>query len=190
MSQTMGIQWHRGTEWALQPGARVSRRGASTAPTQQMWVCPNEQYRLMYVGAGSVAEPRFLHRVRREIRRGIRALELPVDRLRWLPALRHARSAALSGQPLHDACPSRCTFPGLGGAWAIWEARRHRVDGGLSLGGWWGQRIINVALEENGIPVLDFPVDPVDANTWDDMKMRALVSDFIETRLAPARSGA
>ena len=43
-------------------------------------------------------------------------------------------------------------IPGLGGAWAVWEAKRHRVDGGLSLGGWWGQRIINFALEENGHP--------------------------------------
>jgi len=73
--------------------------------------------------------------------------------------------------------------PGLGGAWAVWEAKRHRVVGGLSLGGWWGQRIINRALEENNIPVLDFPVDPVDANTWDDDRLRGLVSAFIENRI-------
>ena len=88
----------------------------------------------------------------------------------------------------YTALSEQMHIPGLGGAWAIWEAKRHRIDGGLSLGGWWGQRIINVALEESGIPVLDFPVDPVDANTWDDAKMRALVSEFIETRLAPART--
>ena len=45
-------------------------------------------------------------------------------------------------------------IPGLGGAWAVWEAKRHRVDGGLGLGGWWGNRIINVALEQAGIPVM------------------------------------
>ena len=77
-------------------------------------------------------------------------------------------------------------IPGLGGAWAVWEAKRHRVDGGLGLGGWWGNRIINVALEEAGIPVMEWDVDPVDANTWDEAKFRQLVSAFIETRVAAA----
>ena len=78
--------------------------------------------------------------------------------------------------PLRCLASRYCTvseqmhIPGLGGAWAVWEARRHRVDGGLSLGGWWGQRMVNVALEEAGIPVLEWDVDPVDANTWDQAK--------------------
>ena len=46
--------------------------------------------------------------------------------------------------------------------------------------------MINVALEEAGIPILDFPVDAVDGNTWDQAKMSALVSDFIEQRVIPS----
>ena len=43
-------------------------------------------------------------------------------------------------------------------------------------------------LAEADIPVLEFDVDPVDANTWDEAKFRTLVSDFIEQRVAPARA--
>jgi len=51
MGQTMGIQWHRGTDWALNQ-ARAFRDEVKQRAETQQWVCPNEQYRLMYVGAG------------------------------------------------------------------------------------------------------------------------------------------
>ncbi|HLZ26822.1 MAG TPA: 2-hydroxyacyl-CoA dehydratase family protein [Chloroflexota bacterium] len=186
MSQTMGIQWHRGTEWALNQ-ARAFRDEVKDRAEQRLWVCPNEQYRLMYVGAGLWQNLDFFTEF--EERYGavfVRSNYLSIasdgylrygtrDPLRCLAS----RYCAMSEQ-MH--------IPGLGGAWAVWEARRHRVDGGLSLGGWWGQRMVNIALEEADIPVLEFPVDPVDANTWDDAKFRKLVGDFIEQRLAPARA--
>jgi hypothetical protein len=185
MSQTMGIQWHRGTEWALNQ-ARAFRDEVKLRADNRQWVCPNEQYRLMYVGAGLWQNLDFFTEF--EERYGavfVRSNYLSIasdgylrygtrDPLRCLAS----RYCAMSEQ-MH--------IPGLGGAWAVWEARRHRVDGGLSLGGWWGQRIVNVALEEADIPVLEFNVDPVDATTWDDAKFRGLVGDFIEQRLAPAR---
>jgi hypothetical protein len=60
--------------------------------------------------------------------------------------------------------------------------------GGLSISGWWGVTTVNRALEEAGIPVLEFPVDAVGGNTWDDAKMRHLVSTFIEERLMPLKN--
>jgi hypothetical protein len=48
--------------------------------------------------------------------------------------------------------------------------------------------MVNLALEEAGVPVLEFPVDPVDGNTWDDQTMRSMVSQFIETRVAPTQA--
>jgi hypothetical protein len=183
MGQTMGIQWHRGTEWALNQ-ARAFRDEVKMRADNYLWVCPNERFRLMYVGAGLWQNLEFFTRFEEQygavfvrsnylsiasdgyLRYGTR------DPLRCLAS----RYVTISEQ-MH--------MPGLGGAWAVWEAKRHRVDGGLSLGGWWGQRIINVALEENDIPVLDFPVDAVDANSWDDDRMWKLVSGFIETRLVP-----
>jgi hypothetical protein len=48
--------------------------------------------------------------------------------------------------------------------------------------------MINVALEEVGVPVLNFPVDAVDSNSWDQDRMWKLVGDFIEQRVAPAKA--
>jgi hypothetical protein len=185
MSQTMGIQWHRGTEWALNQ-ARAFRDEVKQRADERHWVCPNERYRLMYVGAGLWQNLGFFTEF--EERYGavfVRSNYLSIasdgylrfgtrDPLRCLAS----RYCAMSEQ-MH--------IPGLGGAWAVWEARRHRVDGGLSLGGWWGQRMVNIALEEAGIPVLEWDVDPVDANTWDETKFRTLVSEFIEQRVALAK---
>jgi hypothetical protein len=186
MSQTMGIQWHRGTDWALNQ-ARAFRDEVKLRADRRLWVCADERYRLMYVGAGLWQNLDFFTEF--EERYGavfVRSNYLSIasdgylrygtrDPLRCLAS----RYCAMSEQ-MH--------IPGLGGAWAVWEARRHRVDGGLSLGGWWGQRMINVALEEANIPVLEWDVDPVDANTWDEERFRQLVSDFIEQRVAPVQA--
>jgi hypothetical protein len=186
MSQTMGIQWHRGTEWALSQ-ARAFRDEVKDRADRKLWVCPNEQYRLMYVGAGLWQNLEFFTEF--EERYGavfVRSNYLSIASDGYLRYGTRDPLRCLASR--YVTVSEQMHIPGLGGAWAVWEAKRHRVDGGLSLGGWWGQRIINVALEENGIPVLDFPVDPVDANSWDDAKMRTLVSEFIETRVATARS--
>jgi benzoyl-CoA reductase subunit B len=185
MSQVMGIQWHRGTEWALGQ-AKAFAEEIKMRAEKEMWACPNEQYRLMYVGQGLWQNLDFFTEFEQShgavfvrsnylsiasdgyVRHGTR------DPLRALAS----RYVTMSEQ-MH--------IPGLGAAWASHEARRHRVDGGLAIEGWWGGRIINVALEEEGIPILDFPVDPVDGNTWDEAKMKALVEDFIENRVAPAK---
>lgn len=182
MGQTMGIQWHRGTEWALNQ-ARAFRDEVKHRADNKMWVCPNEQYRLMYVGAGLWQNLEFFT----EFEETYGAVFV---RSNYLSIASDGYLRYGTRDPLRCLASRYVTvseqmhIPGLGGAWALWEARRHRVDGGLSLGGWWGQRIINLALEEHGIPVLDFPVDPVDANSWDDEKMRRLVSEFIEQRVA------
>jgi hypothetical protein len=183
MGQTMGIQWHRGTEWALNQ-ARAFRDEVKQRADNRQWVCPNEQYRLMYVGAGLWQNLDFFTEF--EDKYGavfVRSNYLSIASDGYLRYGTRDPLRCLASR--YVTVSEQMHIPGLGGAWALWEARRHRVDGGLSLGGWWGQRIINLTLEDNGIPVLDFPVDPVDANSWDDDKMRRLVSDFIEQRVAP-----
>jgi hypothetical protein len=186
MGQTMGIQWHRGTEWALNQ-ARAFRDEVKQRADSQQWVCPNEQYRLMYVGAGLWQNLDFFTEF--EDKYGavfVRSNYLSIASDGYLRYGTRDPLRCLASR--YVTVSEQMHIPGLGGAWAVWEAKRHRIDGGLSLGGWWGQRIINLALEENGIPVLDFVVDPVDANSWDETKMRRLVSEFIETRVAGSRS--
>jgi hypothetical protein len=186
MSQTMGIQWHRGTDWALNQ-ARAFRDEVKLRADTGQWVCPNEQYRLMYVGAGLWQNLDFFTEF--EAKYGavfVRSNYLSIASDGYLRYGTRDPLRCLASR--YSTVSEQMHIPGLGGAWALWEARRHRIDGGLSLGGWWGQRIINVALEDEGIPILDFPVDPVDAGSWDDAEMRRLVSEFIEQRVAPAQA--
>ena len=185
MSQTMGIQWHRGTEWALGQ-ARAFRDEVKMRADNHMWVCPNERYRLMYVGAGLWQNLEFFTEF--EERYGavfVRSNYLSIASDGYLRFNTRDPLRCLASR--YSALSEQMHIPGLGGAWAVWEAKRHRVDGGLSLGGWWGQRMVNVALEEAGIPVMEWDVDPVDANTWDETRFRQLVGDFIEQRVARAR---
>src|SRR5437762_12948540 len=182
MSQTMGIQWHRGTEWALNQ-ARAFRDEVKSRADNRQWVCPNEQYRLMYVGAGLWQNLDFFTEF--EDRYGavfVRSNYLSIASDGYLRYGTRDPLRCLASR--YVTVSEQMHIPGLGGAWAVWEAKRHRIDGGLSLGGWWGQRMVNVALEEADIPVLEFDVDPVDANTWDEVKFRALVGEFIEKRIA------
>ncbi|HEY1295120.1 MAG TPA: 2-hydroxyacyl-CoA dehydratase family protein [Chloroflexota bacterium] len=182
MSQTMGIQWHRGTEWALNQ-ARAFRDEVKLRADNRMWVCPNEQYRLMYVGAGLWQNLEFFTEF--EERHGavfVRSNYLSIASDGYLRYNTRDPLRCLASR--YTALSEQMHIPGLGGAWAVWEAKRHRVNGGLSLGGWWGQRMVNVALEEAGIPVMEWDVDPVDANTWNEAKFRALVGEFIEKRIA------
>jgi benzoyl-CoA reductase subunit B len=184
MSQVMGIQWHRGTEWALNQ-ARAFRDEIKHRADNEMWACPNEQYRLMYVGQGLWQNLDFFT----EFEEKYGAVFVRSNYL----SIAHDGYVRRGGRDPLRALASRYVtmseqmhIPGLGSAWALHEAHTHRIDGAVSIEGWWGGRQVNVDVEEAGIPVLDFPVDPVDGNTWDDAKMAALVSNFIEQRVIPA----
>jgi benzoyl-CoA reductase subunit B len=186
MSQVMGIQWRRGTEWALDQ-ARAFRDEVKARADQGLWVCPNERYRLMYVGQGLWQNLDFFMEF--EERYGavfVRSNYLSIASDGYLRYGARDPLRALASR--YATMSEQMHIPGLGGAWALAEAERHRVDGGLSIEGWWGNRMINLALEEAGVPVLNFPADAVDSTNWDEAAMRALVADFIETRVAPAKA--
>ena len=186
MSQTMGIQWHRGTDWALEQ-ARAFRDEVKARAETEQWVCPNEQFRLMYVGQGLWQNLQFFTEF--EERYGavfVRSNYLSIASDGYLRYGGRDPIRALASR--YTSMSEQMHIPGLGAEWAIHEAREHRIDGGLSIEGWWGGRMINVALEEAGVPILNFPVDAVDANTWDQDRMWKLVGDFIETQVAPAKA--
>jgi hypothetical protein len=185
MGQVMGIQWHRGTAWAHDQ-ARAFRDEIRQRVAQEMWVCPNEKYRLMYVGQGLWQNLDFFTEF--EQKHGavfVRSNYLSIASDGYLRYGTRDPIRALASR--YVTMSEQMHIPGLGSEWALHEARMHRVDGGLSIAGWWGIRHINGALEEAGIPVLDFPVDAVDGKTWDQQRLFALVSDFIEQRVAPAQ---
>jgi benzoyl-CoA reductase/2-hydroxyglutaryl-CoA dehydratase subunit BcrC/BadD/HgdB len=186
MGQVMGIQWHRGTDWALAQ-ARAFRDEIRHRADQAMWVCPNEKYRLMYVGQGLWQNLDFFTEF--EEKYGavfVRSNYLSIASDGYLRYGTRDPIRALASR--YATMSEQMHMPGLGSAWAEHEARTHRIDGGLSIAGWWGIRAINKSLEEAGIPILDFPVDAVDGNTWDQERMFALVRDFIEQRVAPTQA--
>ena len=51
-------------------------------------------------------------------------------------------------------------------------------------------KFITRTLEERGIKVLPFPVDPVNSKTWDEPRLNALMTDFLEQRLGAQRLAA
>lgn len=62
----------------------------------------------------------------------------------------------------------------------------HRLTGGVQLAQEPGLKFITRELESHGIPAMPFPVDAVDARSWDDEPVRQLLTEFIEDRLANA----
>lgn len=180
MSQVMGIQWHRGTDWAVEQ-ARAFAAEVQARTDASQWVCPNERFRLMYLGAGLWQQLDFFASF--EESHGV------------VFARSNYLSIACDGYPRYGRDPLRAlaaryvTFndrlhlPPWAGSWAVWEAYTHRLSGGVQLDSGHGQKFITHALESNGLPVLQFPVDAVDTRSWNDEKMHALVTDFIERRL-------
>ncbi|MHA6622973.1 2-hydroxyacyl-CoA dehydratase family protein [Pseudonocardia sp. DLS-67] len=183
MSQVMGIQWHRGTEWALRQ-AEAFRDEVQERAREQQWVCPNETYRLMYVGRGLWQQLEFLSEFEKS--HGV-----VFARSNYLSIACDAYPRYGVREPVRNLAARYATFndylhyPPWAGAWAVWEARTHRLDGAVQLDdGDHGVKFIRRALETEGFPVLDLPTDPVDSRAWDGDRMREMMVEFIETRLS------
>jgi hypothetical protein len=186
MSQTMGIQWHRGSEWALAQAAAFHAEVKALADAQA-WVCPGERHRLMYVGAGLWQKLDFFDSF--EDSHGVVFVRSNYLSIASDGYLRYgARDPVRALASRYTVLAKQMWIPPLGGAWAVHEAREHRVTGALQLDSNRGIGFITRALRDAGIPVLDLPVDPVDARSWSDERMRALVVDFVENTLEPARN--
>jgi hypothetical protein len=181
MSQVMGIQWHRGTPWALAQ-AQAFRDEVKERAENQLWVCPNERYRFMYVGAGLWQRLDFFAEFERS--HGVVFVRSNYLSIASDGYVRHGlRDPVRALASRYSILARQMHIPPLGGAWACWEARRHRVCGALQLDRGRGAKFIARALEAEGIPVLDLPVDPVDGHKWNDVEVRRRVVDFIETRV-------
>jgi hypothetical protein len=185
MSQTMGIQWHRGSQWALDQ-ARAFYEEVKTRADNAQWVCRNEKYRFMYVGSGLWQKLDFFNSF--EESHGVVFVRSNYLSIASDGYIRHGGDPLRALASRYSIMALQMWIPPLGGAWAVHEARMHRVDASINLDRKGrGVPFVTRALEEAGIPVLDIVADPVDANAWDDAKIRAQVTDFIE-QLLEARS--
>jgi hypothetical protein len=182
LTQVMGIQWHRGTEWAVEQ-AKQFRDEVRQRVVDEQWVCPNEKHRLMYVGVGLWQELDFFSEF--EQSHGV-----VFARSNYLSIACDAYPRYGTHDPLRTLAGRYATFndflhyPPWAGAWAVWESRTHRLDGAVQLdNGGHGQVFITDALERAGIPVLQFPTDAVDSRKWDGERLHNLMIEFIEQRL-------
>jgi hypothetical protein len=185
MSQTMGIQWHRGSKWALEQAKAFYEEVKARADAGK-WICPNEKYRFMYVGSGLWQKLEFFNSF--EESHGVvfvrsNYLSIASDGYLRFGAKNPLRALASR----YSILALQMWIPPMGGAWAVHEARTHRVNASVNLDRKGrGVTFVTRALEEAGIPVLDIEADPVDANKWNDDLIRSQMIEFIEKRVARA----
>jgi len=184
VSNVMAAQWVRGTDWAI-AHARAFRDEVKARADAGVAACPAERLRLMWVGAGLWHDTDFYTAFEEQygavfvwsmylafgpdgyIRYGLD------DPLRALAS----RTVSFNEQ-LHN--------PPWANEWIADQAKRHRIDAALVLEplgtrpSATGNRFIERALEESGIPVLPFAADMVDSRGWDGPRMRQKVGQFLE----------
>ena len=184
MNQTVGINWHRGTDWAV-GRAKAFYEEVKQRVENHQWVVPGEKYRMGYSGTFPSQALEFFSKFEEShgavwVRSNYLGFVADIypryggrDPLRALAARVATHSAHMHQPP-------------AGAAWQLWDYQRHRVVAGLQLTTWPGGKYHKNVLEANGIPMQWFGGDPVDANKWDEDRLTREVAQFLETRVEQA----
>ena len=175
---TLGLQWLRGTEFALSLAQEFRDEVASRVRDKQ-WVCPHERQRLMYVGRGLWQQLDFFAGF--EDSHGavfVRSnyLSFAVDGY-----TRYASNPLRSLAIRYASFTQLLHLPPWAGDWTAWDARKHRVDRAIQIGEGLGEKLMARALQREGIPVLRLDVDPLDARSWRPHEISRLVGRFLES---------
>ena len=171
LGNVMTIQWRRGSEWATE-SARIFSEEVEERARNGQWICPNETYRLMWMGAGMWQNTSF-YRAFEESHGAVFVRSMYM-------------SIAIDGYPRYGNDPVRALAArycgiGLGSLeWDIHEAQSHHVDGVVSVSSTLGGRTRS-ALEAAGLPILALDVDLVDGRTWDEGAVRRAMEGFLDT---------
>ncbi len=191
IGNVMAAQWLRGTPWAINH-AKAFRDEVRDRVDRGIAACPHERLRLMWVGAGVWHDTDFYTAFEEEFGAVfVWSMYLafgPDGYIRYglddpLAALA-SRTVSMNEQ-LHN--------PPWANEWMVEQATRHRIDAALVLTplgmrpAATGNRFIERALEDAGIPVLPIIADMVDARSWDAQAMRDRVAQFLRTRV-PSRA--
>jgi hypothetical protein len=191
VANVMAAQWERGGDWAVEH-ARAFRDEVRNRARQGVAACPDERLRLMWVGAGLWHNTDFYTAFEEEFGAVfVWSMHLafgPDGYIRYgldNPLLALASRTVSMNEQLHN--------PPWANEWVVHQARLHRIDAALVLTplgtrpSATGNRFIERALEEAGIPVLPVVADMVDARGWDPEAMRRKVSEFLRFRVLPTR---
>jgi benzoyl-CoA reductase/2-hydroxyglutaryl-CoA dehydratase subunit BcrC/BadD/HgdB len=181
LATTMNLQWHRGTQWALDHAKMFYEEIKEKADKGEA-VCKNEKIRLMWIGRGlwhNTAFYQYFEEKYSAVFTNSMYLSIAADGY-----IRHS-----NGDPLR-ALASRHMFMGYclrDPEWQLKEAKNYGVGGAVMIVASncidsVGNMFIAQTLEKAGIPVLPIYADAVDAREWDDEGIKTLVSKFIEER--------
>ena len=189
VANVMAAQWERGSDWAVEH-ARTFRDQIRNRVRQGVAACAGERLRLMWVGAGIWHDTDFYTAFEEEFGAVfVWSMYLafgPDGYIRYGlddPLLALASRTVSMNEQLHN--------PPWANEWIVHQARQHRIDAALVLTplgtrpAATGNRFIERALEEAGIPVLPVVADMVDARGWDPGVMRRKVSEFLALRVQP-----
>lgn len=177
---TLGLQWLRGTEFALSL-AQAFRDEVASRVSAGQWVCPTERQRLMYVGRGLWQQLDFFAGF--EDSHG--AVFVRSNYLSWAVDgyTRYASNPMRSLAIRYASFTQLLHLPPWAGDWTAWDARKHRVDKAIQIGEGLGEKLVARALEREGIPVLRLEVDPLDARSWRPEEVSRLVGAFLESQV-------
>jgi hypothetical protein len=182
MPAVMVPQWHRGSAWARDAAAEfrseVTARAADGAAA-----CPDERVRLMWLGRGlwsSLGLYQHFQDAYGAVFVWSMYLGLAADGYpRYFDGRDPLRALAARFVTVGD----ELRMPTWSAAWHVKEARKHHIDGVVSLG---EDDYFSVRrLEAAGIPVLSLAADNVDRRTWDEDALEQAISAFIEDRVLP-----
>ena len=189
VTNVMAAQWERGSEWAVEH-ARRFRDEIAGRVARGVAAHSGERLRLMWVGAGLWHDTDFYTAFEEEFGAVfVWSMYLafgPDGYIRYGledPLLALASRTVSMNEQLHN--------PPWANEWIVHQAKLHRIDAALVLTplgtrpAATGNRFIERALEQAGVPVLPVIADMVDARDWDPDAMRGKVSGFLKRRVLP-----
>lgn len=192
INAVMQAQWQRGTEWAAEHAKSLYEEVKALADAGTAAV-PNEKYRLMWIGRGIWHDFSFYQRF--EEKYGAVFM--------WTMYLSMGADAYVRNHVEKDPLRALAAryigmedflhMPPWNSSWYVQQAEQNAIDGVVymvpenCMQAVEGSYFIKKALEAQGIPVLIFKADPVDARKWNADSMTGLVDEFIETCVAPAK---
>jgi benzoyl-CoA reductase subunit B len=191
LGNVMTIQWHRGSQWALE-AARMFRDEVAERVAGGVAICPTERIRLMWGGTGLWQNTAFYRAF--EASHGavfVRSVYMSVAIDGYIRYGLKDPIRALASR--YAAIMYELRVPPAVTGWTVEEAKHHRVKAAIMgpggsphhYGATSGSSFTLNALEAAGIPAYRFEVDTVDGRQWREEEILADVRRFLDERVVP-----
>lgn len=183
MPATMLPQWHRGTVWARDAALELHDAVRERVDGGHA-VCPDERIRLMWLGVGLWFNMGFY-----EYFQSSHGAVFVWSIYLGLAADGYIRRFRDDDDPLRSLAARFVNIeeelrgPTWASQWHLKEALSHGVDGVVVLDHL--AYFDRLAFRRAGLPVLELGVSNVDPRSWDDARVRAAVTAFLEQEVDP-----